>query len=704
MRSHSPFPSNEEVEIRTGSVLEQKLTIEMKYGTGNNGNEFAQHTAKTKHLADVANTTIDSQNNIDVDIPTFDANLNIEITSELNPCGSCSSHRQVDDRLLGGALEEKASTELGKRLHSDSDHADGQNSADNSDKCGDVECKYCSRVLDAYYKVGGGKMQECIAGTTEASSPKLSGLVGQTFSGGDEEFFSGTQRHWPSESVDSDSTATPKPTRKSDCDSALFYSSNYNLPGMPRRTAVSHPSWGSYPTQDACGSGVGISCEDNGFDIHSLQDKSLIQKPSNAPTSQQRADVTRVPVMVYEEEAITSCVRTTWQQQEALGNNQVVNAGEDAVGTLSPSPQHKMDTLTLTLIRDVASAFQCSPVRSRGIVRRLAKDIESRTNPQSFVPFCPDIAPALPKSMPPGFCPEIAPDLPESMPPVICSNTESSAPHEPYTPCSKSSAVLASDESLAVSSCASVDVAGGAPSQSFTSSRELQLNMEQTPSEESTETSECKFQLETSSHESSPADDSRVRNLVEIFEPKDGTSSPGGAASGTQASIVKRLTWHAGDRTKPKFDVAQKNIASFSSVESPPGRRRTLSDMSVVPNVSDQPWRHTPYNGDNAGDSKFVTKLVELCTVPEGIPTQQQKNLAEKLVCSTPPGDSQSCHVTSPSRPWEHRIPMSSHREPDPSQVPRKTRKLQGKSHPLSKLSGETSQLGRSVNSFYNTM
>ena len=43
-------------------------------------------------------------------------------------------------------------------------------------------------------------------------------------------------------------------------------------------------------------------------------------------------------------------------------------------------------------------------------------------------------------------------------------------------------------------------------------------------------------------------------------------------------------------------------------------------------------------------------------------------------------------------------------REPDHSQVPRRSRKLHGKTHPLARLSGEESSAGRTPNPLYNTM
>ncbi len=68
----------------------------------------------------------------------------------------------------------------------------------------------------------------------------------------------------------------------------------------------------------------------------------------------------------------------------------------------------------------------------------------------------------------------------------------------------------------------------------------------------------------------------------------------------------------------------------------------------------------------------------------------------------------------TPAIPQSH-IPMSPEKEPDPDKQPRKVRKLQGKTHPLSKLTpatgprhspgkGGAALAGRSANPFYNTM
>ena len=612
-RSHSPFPSNDEFEIRTGSVLEQKLTIEMKYGTAM---ETTHHVTKAKHLDDAIKTNVDAQNHVDADAPTLDANLNVEMTSDVLACSACSSRQ-----IAGG-----------------SDRAGGQSSVDFGDKCGDAGCKYCSRVLDAYYGVAGGTTGEQPRKVAGPTCDDVKDPVGG---------FSPPRLHRLAEGDDVNSTKQAK-ANVSDSENALLYSSNYCLPGVPRKTMTSHASCGSYPTQDV----LHDSCDHNASDefIQSLKHSDIQNGPRTLDTPCSGSDVR--PVTVYEEEDTTSRVRTTWHE----------------TATLSPTPTHKMDARTLTLIRHVASTFQCSPVRSRGIVRRIARDIESGASLQES---CVETPPELPKSAPP--------ELPKSLPPAACLNSNARVACESHA----SSDVTAEESPV---TCAS--------SHSFKSTRALQLNTKETTHPvDSTEPPESVVvSRETSLHESSPpptTDDSRVRNLVEIFEPKD---------SGASAAIVKRLTWHAGDRTKPT--LASPSDDTGSATESPPGRRRPLPEVSVGTNASDQPQRHT----DGSGDSKFVTKLVELCTVPEVTSSQQDESGVPTRSMPTPAGDQRSCHMTDPRRPWEHRIPINTQREPDPSQVPRKTRKLHGKSHPLSRLSGDASQLGRSVNPFYNTM
>ena len=625
-RSHSPFPSNDEFEIRTGSVLEQKLTIEMKYGTAI---ETTHHVTKPKHPDDAAKTNVDAHDHVDADAPTLDANLNVEMTSDVPACNACSS------RLIAGGV---------------SDRAGGQTSVDFGDKCGDAGCKYCSRVLDAYYGVAAGTTGEWPRKVAGPSCDEVKAPVGG---------FSPPRLHRLAEGDDVNSTK-PAKANVGDGENALLYSSNYSLPGVPRKTVTSHPSCGSYPTQD-----IGHdTCDHNAPDefIHSLKHSDIQNGPRTLDTPCSGSDVR--PVTVYEEEDITSRVRTTWHE----------------TASLSPTPTHKMDARTLTLIRHVASTFQCSPVRSRGIVRRIARDIESGASLQES---CVETPPELPKSAPPELPKSTPPELPKSLPPGACLNSNARAECESYASCH-----VTAEESPAT--CAS--------SHSFTSTRALQLNTkEATHPVDSTEPPESVVVgRETSPHESSPpptTDDSRVRNLVEIFEPKD---------VGASAAIVKRLTWHAGDRTKPT--LASPSDDTRSATESPPGPRRPLPpEVSVGTNASDQAQRHA----DGGGDSKFVSKLVELCTVPEVTLSQQQQQDQSGVPTRstpTPAGDQRSCQVTDPRRPWERRIPINTQREPDPSQVPRKTRKLQGKSHPLSRLSGDASQLGRSVNPFYNTM
>jgi len=52
-----------------------------------------------------------------------------------------------------------------------------------------------------------------------------------------------------------------------------------------------------------------------------------------------------------------------------------------------------------------------------------------------------------------------------------------------------------------------------------------------------------------------------------------------------------------------------------------------------------------------------------------------------------------------------NRVPISPEREPDPSQLPYRVRKLHGKTHPLTRLAGEVLPAkGRTNNPVYNTM
>ena len=607
--------SKDDMDVRTGSVLEQKLTMELKYAPVAEGSEsthgvvntVAEGSESVHRVVNTDNTThpfktnahvIDSHDKSDVDIPMlvydddsiFDADLNVDITSELTHCNLCSSQGVGGHR----ASCERASIEVGKHEHSGD--RDSHDIAANNDKCGDAGCKYCSRVLNAYYRGEGDKTQLPMTTATDDSLPRMTGLVGVAYSAGTVDY-NEPPHNWPTEPISKHSTMTHKSKSFSDVNSALFYSSNYDLPGVLR---------GGYPTHDY--SIVGVKSH---VDVpqqetsrqHSHHPSELHDSLNKSVTSGQssRDDVGAVPISVYEQEDITCRVRTTWQQQAdkhtidtptlwqqqaakhtidtpALWQQQADKHTTDTPA-VSPSSTCKMDAQTLSLIRSVASAFQCSPVRRRGIVRRLAKDTETRLSLQSPIPVCP------------GSKPEVSL-------PFVCSRMQGGASHDSLVSCRDSMTVLTPDKSPVF-----VDDGVGAVSHSFTSSRVLQLNTELSQADELTATSESTIETgKKSTFVSSPTDDCRVRNLVEIFEPKDGVCprEPSGANVGIQSSIVKRLTWHAGDKSKPKFDVTSRNAVALnaqSCVESPPGRRRTLSDTWAVPvtggSVLEQRRRHT---------------------------------------------------------------------------------------------------------------
>ncbi len=89
------------------------------------------------------------------------------------------------------------------------------------------------------------------------------------------------------------------------------------------------------------------------------------------------------------------------------------------------------------------------------------------------------------------------------------------------------------------------------------------------------------------------------------------------------------------------------------------------------------------------------------------LPTSPTRPTASMINSPTSPvsSTSWSFEMKSPGACGINRVAFNPQREPDPSQVPRKSRKQQGKTHPLSKLTQEGSASpGRTPNPFYNTM
>ena len=167
------------------------------------------------------------------------------------------------------------------------------------------------------------------------------------------------------------------------------------------------------------------------------------------------------------------------------------------------------------------------------------------------------------------------------------------------------------------------------------------------------------------------ADDTSVKSLVELFEPRDGDdtaamttedSSGGGSLlrggqadrCGQAAAVMKRKTWHAGDRCKPA--VAQQGGAGVTGA----GRKA------------------------RGGCLQQLAKARCSAVYP-----LQDGGTAKGCVRSTSLQDTSALHATRTSPHTPH----------IPDQRPARARRLHGKSHPLTRLCAEQTR-----SPFYNTM